>query len=164
MANPRAESIALFAAGLLVAAFVASFAGGFSWNGLTGRSDSSAPTPPPADLAEPRASGKVEVLNAAGVTGIARQATDRLRRGGFDVVFFGNHNGAQVDTSYVIDRTGNPSLARAIADQLGIDSVRAGMDSTVFADATVMLGKNWPPPAVAAEGDWRARLKARIGN
>jgi hypothetical protein len=164
MAKPRADLIVLCAAVLLVAAFLASFVGGFSWNGLMGRSASPAADVPPAQIAEPRLGGKVEVLNAAGITGIARQATDRLRRGGFDVVFFGNKSGGQTDTSYVIDRSGSRSFARAFADHLGIESVRTGVDSTVFADATVMLGKDWPPPAVAAEGDWRARLKAKIGN
>lgn len=163
MARPRAEIAALIGAGLLVAAFVASFAGGFSWNGLTGRSASRASADVPVDP-PPRAEGRVEVLNGAGTTGLARQATDRLRRAGFDVVFFGNWTGGVTDSSFVIDRGGNTFVARSVADQLGIRAVSSAVDSALFVDATVVLGKDWPPPAVAAEGDWRARLKAKIGS
>lgn len=90
----------------------------------------------------PVARGRLEVLNAAGRAGLARQATETLRTGGFDVVFFGNAP-ARADSSEVIDRAGRPEIARAAAERLGIRRVRSDPDSTLLLDATVVLGRDW---------------------
>lgn len=87
---------------------------------------------------------KVEVLNGSGKQGLARLATEQLRDAGYDVVQFGNaaHTTA---VSYVIDRIGKPEIATAVAQQLGIDSSRTQIDTTRYVEATVVLGKDWPP-------------------
>jgi calcineurin-like phosphoesterase len=90
-----------------------------------------------------RVIGRVEVLNASGRDGLARDATDRLRSAGFDVVYFGNAPGGIRDSSGVLDRTGHLAVARAAARRLGISSVRAARDSTLFVDATIVLGTDW---------------------
>lgn len=89
---------------------------------------------------------RIEVLNGAGVAGLARDATERLRGIGFDVVFFGNAGRFDHARSVVLDRAGDPARARAVAAALGIDSVASAVDSTLFLDATVVLGSDWPPP------------------
>lgn len=86
---------------------------------------------------------RVEVLNGAGRAGLARDATGRLRHSGFDVVFFGNAR-AQTDTSYVLDRTGRIETARAVGRLLGITRVHTAVDTTLYLEATVVLGKDWP--------------------
>ena len=92
---------------------------------------------------------RVEVLNGAGTPGLARDATQRLRVGGFDVVYFGNATNFDRGRSVVLDRVGDPARARAVASSLGIDSVAAAPDSTLLLDVTVVLGEDWPPaPAV----------------
>jgi hypothetical protein len=133
------EAAAAVIALLLAAAFIASFLLGVR-----------APRRAPAGFAEPvqqeapaRAAGRVEVLNASGRAGLARAATDRLRGGGYDVVFFGNAAGFSGDTTLIIDRTGNDAVARAVARYLGLGVVRTDRDTTLFVDATVIIGRDW---------------------
>lgn len=90
----------------------------------------------------PAARGRIEVLNGAGRTGLARQATEVLRGGAFDVVYFGNAR-SRTDSSEVIDRAGRIEIARAAAERLGIIRVRSEPDSTLLLDATVILGRDW---------------------
>lgn len=93
-----------------------------------------------------RAVGRVEVLNAAGRAGLAREATRTLRDAGFDVVFFGN-SGAAADSSVVIRRAGSVDIAHAAAAALGIRQVVVREDTTLFVDVTVILGPDWKPGA-----------------
>lgn len=101
---------------------------------------------------------RVEVLNGAGVGGLARDATHHLRDGGFDVVFFGNASRFDHARSVVLDRRGDTERARAVAAALGIDSVATAIDSALMLEVTVVLGKDWPPPPVV-EPSWRDRLR-----
>ena len=125
---------------------VLAFAGSFIL-GLD-RSSSEAPAEPVAEP-QPRAvtgdkRARVEVLNGAGRSGLARDATDRLRDAGFDVVQFGNA-GRITAESEVLDRMGNPGLAGDIARALGIVNVKTAIDSSRYVDASVILGSDWPP-------------------
>ena len=89
---------------------------------------------------------RVEVLNGAGVTGLARDATHQLRGRGFDVVFFGNADHFRHERSVVVDRVGDLDRARAVAGALGIDSVTSAVDSSLMLEVSVVLGDDWPPP------------------
>lgn len=93
---------------------------------------------------------RVEVLNAAGRANLARSATDALREVGFDVVYFGNADAFDRDTSVVLDRVGDLAGARAVADALGIRAVRSEPDSNLFVDVSVLLGGVWELPPEAA--------------
>lgn len=88
----------------------------------------------------------VEVRNAGGVAGMARAATDHLRRAGFDVVTLGNATSFDHERSVVIDRIGEPETALAAAGVLGIDSVKSEPDSGLYVDVTVRLGSGWVSP------------------
>lgn len=88
---------------------------------------------------------RVEVLNAAGRAGLAREATRRLRARGFDVVYFGNAEEFGRDSSVVLDRVGDLRTARSVAGALGIRSVASEPDSSRLLDVTVILGLDWPP-------------------
>ena len=101
---------------------------------------------------------RVEVLNGAGVGGLARDATYRLRADGFDVVFFGNADRFGHSRSVVIDRVGRPARARAVADALGVDSVATSIDSSLMLEVTVVLGGDWPPKPPPDRG-WLERLR-----
>ena len=128
---------------LLIGLFLVSFV-----QGLGGRSIEPGPAetePPETTVADPPPTEgrvRVEVLNGSGKTGLARAATDRLRDAGFDVVYFGNA-ARSADTSFVLARSTDDSGARAVARQLGIRAVRNEPDSTLFLEATVVLGKDW---------------------
>lgn len=94
-------------------------------------------------LLRPDTRVRVEVLNAGGVSGMAAAAKDELRDIGFDVVYFGNATTFDAEESEVIDRGRDPTMAAAVAETLGITSVRANPDSTGLVDVTVRLGANW---------------------
>jgi len=83
---------------------------------------------------------QVEVLNGAGVTGLAAEGTRFLRGRGFDVVFQGNH--APTENTRVLDRIGDPEPARRVAAALGLDpeNVETVADPTRQLDVTVILG------------------------
>lgn len=86
---------------------------------------------------------RVEVLNAGGVSGMASDATDRLRDVGFDVVQWGNARSFDQDSTVVIDRVSRLELAQAVANAMGIHNVRSEPDSNLYVDVTVLLGRDW---------------------
>lgn len=94
-------------------------------------------------VSRPEGRVRVEVLNAGGAEGMARLATEELRANGFDVVFFGNADRFDQDSTVVIDRVGNLPTARAVADVLGGPIVISEPDSNLFLDVTVRLGASW---------------------
>lgn len=143
--HERWERLALAAAALLLLALAGSALFGVlqprsAQPGLGG----SGPSRLTAVEVPPAGRGRLEVLNGAGRAGLARHATDLLRGGPFDVVYFGNAR-ARLDSSEVIDRSGRLEIARAAAERLGITRVRSEPDSTLLLDATVVLGRDWPP-------------------
>lgn len=87
----------------------------------------------------------VEVLNAGGREGMAREATDRLREAGFDVVAFGNADAFDQAESVVLDRAGRLEAAREVALALGVDDVRSEPDPNLLVDVTVRIGSGWEP-------------------
>jgi hypothetical protein len=91
---------------------------------------------------------RVEVLNGGGVDGMARQVTGLLRDQGFDVVEVGNWVSFDEDSSFVLARTDDPAGARRVADALGVRQVRAEPDPNLFADVSVVLGKDWSPDRI----------------
>jgi hypothetical protein len=99
------------------------------------------PQPPPP--AAPGERVRVEVLNAGGLEGAARRATERLRDAGFDVVLTGNANSFGQDSSIVYDRLGNPDWAEAVAKALGIPNVESRPDTNLYVDVSVVLGRDW---------------------
>lgn len=96
-------------------------------------------------IANPRERVRVEVLNAGGVPGMAREATEVLRDAGFDVVEFGNAGAFDRDSSLVLARLGRVDLASMVADALAIPTYQDEPDSTAYVDVTVLLGSTWNP-------------------
>jgi len=94
---------------------------------------------------------RVEVLNAGGLRGAAAEGRDRLRDRGFDVVYFGNASDFGAETTQVLDRTGKPGAAEAVAASLGVSEVRVELDSTLLVDVTVRVGTDWSG-GMAGEG------------
>lgn len=94
---------------------------------------------------------RVEVLNGAGVDGLARRATERLRGLGFDVVYYGNADRFGRDTSVAIARLGSVEPAWRVAEALGIRRVERAPEDELYLDVTVILGSDWVGVAEAAE-------------
>lgn len=86
---------------------------------------------------------RVEVLNGAGVPGAARKVAERLRSMGFDVVYAGNASSFDVEVSHMLDRSGRPGAAHAVADSAGIDSLVSRLSPELHLDATVIIGADW---------------------
>lgn len=109
-----------------------------------------APTQP--EDAEDGGGARVEVLNAAGIPGLAREGTRRLRDAGFDVVYFGNAGGGARNESVVLDRAGNLQTAQAVARALDIPGarVRSVPNPELYLDVSVVLGRDWDRRAPAA--------------
>lgn len=89
---------------------------------------------------------KVEVLNATKVRGLARKATFFLRDRGFDVVSMGTSR-LESDSTVVLDRSGHPEWASLVAKALNA-KVQTRLDSSRYLDVTVLIGRNWRPPAL----------------
>lgn len=136
-------SATLFVALGLVGAFIVSALAGALDDG-PGDSEPQGLQVPPEPVVVP-AEVRVEVLNGAGVAGLARDATRALRADGFDVVFFGNAGRFDYARTVVIDRLDRLERARAVAASLGVDSVTTATDSTLMLEVTVVLGADWPP-------------------
>jgi hypothetical protein len=125
---------------------------------------------PPSALPGARGRVKVEVLNAGGLAGVARQATRALRDRGFDVVYYGNAELFSQDSSVVLDRSGRQDPARSVAEVLGIRTVRSEPDSSLYLDVTVRLGPEWVRPGAPREGEdhpsswWDPRRLLRRGD
>jgi hypothetical protein len=152
--RPRFDTVLAVVATAACAAFIVSFVFGLGGIGSNPAAVQPADEWPAAAL--PPAAGRVEVLNASGRSGLARRETGRLRAAGFDVVFFGNAPASAGDRSVVLDRTGNDAVARAAARAMGIRPVRTERDSTLFLDATVIIGVDWAPLAESGgdRGAW----------
>jgi hypothetical protein len=112
-----------------------------------------APTPLLASVtshAEARAPNgariRVQVLNTTKTRGLARRATQLLRDRGFDVVELGTV-GPTMDTTLVLDLSGHPAWAEAVAKVMAPAHTRARRDSSRYLDVTVLVGSSWRPPA-----------------
>jgi len=88
---------------------------------------------------------RVEVLNGCGTTGIADKLTDYLRRCSFDVVNIGNYRSFEVETSIIIDRTGNIYYAEQVALAMGLseENIISQVNKEYLLDVSVILGKDY---------------------
>ncbi|HEX5408852.1 MAG TPA: LytR C-terminal domain-containing protein [Gemmatimonadaceae bacterium] len=89
---------------------------------------------------------RVEVLNATRTQGLARRATFYLRDHGFDVVASGNARELR-DSTLIIDRTRHPAWATLVANAMDGAPVLSRPDSSRYLDVSVLIGRNWRPPA-----------------
>jgi len=84
----------------------------------------------------------VEVLNASGRPGLARQGALALRDAGLDVVAFGTAD-TSVDSTIVLVRRGDRDVGDRVASALNTRRVRQAPDSLPRVDVTVLLGRDW---------------------
>lgn len=89
---------------------------------------------------------KVEVINTTTQRGLGRRAMFFLRDQGFDVVRYASGSPPH-DSSQVIDRSGHREWADLVAKALGVSRVVVEVDSTRYLDVSVLLGRDWRPPA-----------------
>lgn len=86
---------------------------------------------------------KVEVLNAAGVNGLARKVTWLLRKDGFDVVYYGNADEPLPKTVVVERRDSSMFHARHLAKWIGCREITLEIDPDRVLDVSLVLGKDY---------------------
>ena len=89
---------------------------------------------------------RVQVLNTTATKGLARRATRLLRDRGFDVVEIGTV-APTMDTTLVLDLSGHPAWADAVAKVMAPARTKARTDSSRYLDITVLIGSAWRPPS-----------------
>jgi hypothetical protein len=89
---------------------------------------------------------RVEVINTTTQRGLGRRAMFFLRDQGFDVVRY-TSGSAPRDSTQIIDRSGHREWADLVAKALGVSRVVVDVDSARYLDVTVLLGRDWRPPA-----------------
>lgn len=101
------------------------------------------PVSPLTNEEDPRSVIQVEVVNASGRPGAGRKVMEFLRLRGFDVVEIGNDT-ARPRRSVVIDRVGDRTSARKVAQSLGIaDSlITTDLDSMRFLQSSIIIGSD----------------------
>ncbi|CAN5890365.1 hypothetical protein BH20GEM1_BH20GEM1_12720 [soil metagenome] len=141
----RSRSGCLQTAAIVVFALVLGAFAASTWmrhvDGEDGRVPEAAPrdslAPPPVE----RARIRVQVRNASGIPGAAAEVTEYLRDAGFDVVDFGNADEFGRPGTVVIDRLGFPARAREVAAALRGVPIESGIDTTLYLDVTVLVGR-----------------------
>ena len=109
-------------------------------------------SPPPKGPAEARSRASsqprivVEVLNASAHRGLARVGTRTLRRQGLDVVDYGTAD-TTLDSTLVLVRRGRVNVGEPVRRALGAGKIRVALDTLRRVDVTVLLGRDWMPPA-----------------
>lgn len=132
---------ALLAAGFLLGSFW------LEWReprlGEAGAGVGGAPSSASSLPEEPARRPRVEVLNGLGRPGAARRAAEMLRDMGFDVVYFGNADRFDHETTRILARSTDRTAVRRIADSLGVRRVSHRPAPSLYVDGTVVLGADW---------------------
>jgi hypothetical protein len=87
----------------------------------------------------------VEVLNGTDVDGLAREMTRRLRAKGIDVVFFGTADVSDQDSTMIIVRGVDSTVASVVREAVGVGRVTIEPDPRLLLDVTVILGRDAAP-------------------
>lgn len=88
---------------------------------------------------------QVEIRNGCGVSGLAGDMTQFLRKRGFDVVEVGDFETFEQQYSVVYDRIGDLASARKLARAVGIpdDRVIQEIKPEEYLDASIVIGKDY---------------------
>lgn len=138
----RLSSIGLWALGILNVVLIFSFV---SKHLLTGDERQISAEKEVSD--PPSQAMKIEVLNACGVLGLARQWADHLHAAGFDPVNVTNFDHANIPRTMIIDRLSNARTnGLAIARALGLpeDYVSFQASDERMVVASVIIGQDYP--------------------
>ncbi len=86
----------------------------------------------------------VEILNGTDSKGLAKSAADIFQSFGYDIAAMGNADKQDYGRTIVIDRYGDPSVAKTVGSVIRCENIGTpAIDSTVVADFTIILGKDF---------------------
>lgn len=88
---------------------------------------------------------QMEVLNGAGIAGLATRFTGSLREYGFDVVETGNFDHFDVTNTLVISRSGQMENARRVARAIGVSDQQILREESpdFYLDVTLVIGADY---------------------
>jgi hypothetical protein len=88
---------------------------------------------------------QLDILNGCGAHGVGSKFTDFLRARGFDVVENKNYKSFQVAQTLVVDRIGDLSAARRVAEALGVKekNIVQQINPDYYVDVSVIIGKDY---------------------
>ncbi|MFQ5638482.1 MAG: LytR C-terminal domain-containing protein [bacterium] len=141
----RLLTVAIWALGLMNVVLIVSFVSDFF--GSPHEKPVSMNLPPETEQEVQERVITVEVLNACGVNGLARDFTKFLRTKNFDVMNTDDYEGGyDLEKTYVLDRTSlNNENAIKVAEALGVsrDQVKPQLEPSRQLMVTVLLGKDY---------------------
>ncbi len=85
----------------------------------------------------------IEILNGSGNPGQAQSLRNFLIEYEFNVVHYGNALRNDYENTIVIDRVGNLTLAKRVADIINCKEVYTRIDKTLLVDVTVIIGNDF---------------------
>ena len=88
---------------------------------------------------------QMQVLNGAGVPGLATRYTGSLRQYGFDVVETGNFDHFNVENTFVISRNGQMENAQRVARAIGVSEqyILREESPDFYLDITLVIGADY---------------------
>jgi len=91
----------------------------------------------------------LEILNGTETNGLARTVSELYQSFGYDVITIGNAQKSNIEHTVLIDRIGNPSVARLVAQVIKCQNVEStpigsdGVGNETNVDFTLILGKDF---------------------
>lgn len=87
--------------------------------------------------------GSIELLNGCGIDGVAQEMAEYLRSHSFDVKNIGNAPTFNYDSTLVISRTYDTTMAASIAAVLKTDKIAIIQNNQHLYDVTVFIGADY---------------------
>ena len=108
----------------------------------------------PADLQDEPAliaaeAARLQVLNGAGVEGLAGQTQEWLLQQGLNVIDVGTADRADYPSTVIVDYTGKPYTVGWLKRTFGVTTIISSADPTSAYDVKVILGRDWNVPAAS---------------
>jgi LCP family protein required for cell wall assembly len=85
----------------------------------------------------------IEILNGSNNPGQALSLRNYLLEYGLNIVHYGNALRSDYEKSQVIDRTGEPALARKVADIINCTEITTKVDKTLMVDVSIIIGNDF---------------------
>jgi polyisoprenyl-teichoic acid--peptidoglycan teichoic acid transferase len=90
---------------------------------------------------------KVEVLNGAGVEGLAKATSEWLQAQGLNVVNFDTADRSDYTASVIVNYTGKPYTTGWLAKTFNVTTIISRPDPSSPVDVRIILGSDWHVPA-----------------
>lgn len=98
----------------------------------------------PEEIYRKNSNIRVEVLNGCGVNRLAMRVTNILRKQGFNVMKIGNTENQDFEKTVVVERSDETlQNAKYVAGRIGCKNIGKDIDSGLYLEVTVIVGKDY---------------------